>query len=148
LGAISLSLSLSLPFIPDADYRLHEISNDNDKEVRLVTIATSKNFRVKSTMFPHHNIHKYTWTSPDGKTHNQIDHILVDRRRHSNIPDVRSFRAADCDPDHYLVVAKVRERLAVNKQRSQIFHMERLNLKKLNEIEGKEQFRVTIFMSP
>jgi hypothetical protein len=36
------------------------------------------------------------------------------------------------------VVAKVRERLAVNKQRSHIFHMERFNLKKLNEVEGKE----------
>jgi hypothetical protein len=55
---------------------------------------------------------------PDGKTHNQIDHILVDRRRHSNVLDVRSFWAADCDNDHYLVVAKVKERLAVNKQRS------------------------------
>jgi hypothetical protein len=31
-----------------------------------------------------------TWTSPDGKTHNQIDHILLDRRRHSNILDVLS----------------------------------------------------------
>jgi hypothetical protein len=67
-------------------------------------------------MFPHCNIHKYTWASPDGKTHSQIDHILVDRQRHSNVLYVRSFRAADCDIDHYLVVAKVRERLAVNKQ--------------------------------
>jgi hypothetical protein len=56
---------------------LHEISIDNG--VRLVNFATSKNLRVKSMMFPHHNIHKYTWTSPDGKAHNQIDHILEDR---------------------------------------------------------------------
>jgi hypothetical protein len=54
---------------------LHKISNDNG--VRLLNFATSKNLRVKSMMFPHRNIH--TWTSPDGKTHNQIDHILVDR---------------------------------------------------------------------
>jgi endonuclease/exonuclease/phosphatase family metal-dependent hydrolase len=101
---------------------LHKISNDTG--VRLVNFATSKTPRVKSTMFPHRNIHKHTWTSPDGKTHNQIDHILVDRQRHSNVPDVRSLRAADCDSDHYLVVAKVRKRLAVNKKRSQRFHME------------------------
>jgi exonuclease III len=37
---------------------LHEISNDNG--VTLVNFATSKNLRVKSTMFPHRNIHKYT----------------------------------------------------------------------------------------
>jgi hypothetical protein len=54
---------------------LHEISNDNG--TRVVNFATSKNLRVKSTMFPHCNIHKYTWTSPDGKTHNQIDHFMV-----------------------------------------------------------------------
>jgi endonuclease/exonuclease/phosphatase family metal-dependent hydrolase len=72
---------------------LHETSDDNG--VRLENFATSKNLRVKSTMIPHRNIHKYTWTSPDWKTHNQIDNILVDRRRHSNILDVRSYRAAD-----------------------------------------------------
>jgi hypothetical protein len=121
---------------------LHEITNANG--FRFVNFATSKNLRVKSTMFPRRNIHKYTWTSPDGKTHNRIDHILVDRRRHSNVLDVRSFRAADCDSDYYLVVAKVRETLAVDKQRSQRFHMERFNLKKLNDVEGKEQFRVEV----
>jgi hypothetical protein len=41
----------------------------------------------KSTMFPTHNIHKFTWTSPDEKTHNQTAPILRDRRRHSSILD-------------------------------------------------------------
>jgi endonuclease/exonuclease/phosphatase family metal-dependent hydrolase len=83
---------------------LHKISTENG--VRVVNFATSKNLGLKSTMFPHRNIHKYTQMSPDGKTKNQIDHILVDRRRHSNVLDIRSYRAADCDTDHYQVVAK------------------------------------------
>jgi hypothetical protein len=36
------------------------------------------------------------------------------------------------------VVAKVRERLAVSKQTTHRVHMERFNLMKLNEAEGKE----------
>ena len=95
---------------------LHQDSNDNG--VRITNFATSKNLAVKSTMFPHRNILKYTWTSPDGQTHNQIDHVLIDRRWHSSILDVRSFSEADSDTDHYLVAAKVRERLAVRKQSS------------------------------
>jgi hypothetical protein len=46
--------------------------------------------------------------------------------------------------DHYLVVAKVRERLAVNKQKTHRFHMDWFHLKKLNEGEGKEQYRLEI----
>jgi hypothetical protein len=65
---------------------LHQDSNDNG--VRIVSFATSKTLVVKSTMFPCQNIHKYTWTSPDGKTHNQIDHILINRRWHSSTLDV------------------------------------------------------------
>jgi hypothetical protein len=53
--------------------------------LRVVNFATSKNLVVKSTMFLHQNIHKYTWTSPDGKTHNHIDHVLIDRRWNSSI---------------------------------------------------------------
>jgi hypothetical protein len=49
---------------------LHEASTD--KGVRVVNFATSKNLIVKSTTFPHPNIHKHSWTSPDGLTNNQI----------------------------------------------------------------------------
>jgi hypothetical protein len=42
------------------------------------------------------------------------------------------------------VVAKVRERLAVSKQTMHRVHAERFNLKKLNRVEGKEQYHVEI----
>jgi len=121
---------------------LHQDSNYNG--VRLVNFATSKYLVVKSTMFPHRNIHKYTWTSPDGKTHNQIDHVVIDRNWHSSELDVRSFRGADCDTDHYLVIAKVRERLAVGKQAAQRFARQRFNLRKLNEPEVMQQYQTEI----
>jgi endonuclease/exonuclease/phosphatase family metal-dependent hydrolase len=92
---------------------IHEASNDNG--VRVVNFATLKNLIVKSTTFPHCDIHKHTWTSPDSVTHNQIDHVLMEKRQHSNMLHVHSFRAADRDTDHYLVVAKLRERISVSK---------------------------------
>jgi hypothetical protein len=102
-------------FIPTIGYeKLHLNSNDNG--VRIVNSGTSKSPAVKSSMFSHRDIHNYSWTSPGGKTDDQIDHILIDRRWHSSILDVQSFRGADCDWVHYLVVAKFREGFAVNKQ--------------------------------
>jgi hypothetical protein len=90
-------------------------------------------------MFPHRNIHKYTSTSPEGKTQNQTDHVSIDRRRYSSILNARLFRGADCDTDHYLVGAKVRKRLAVSKRAAQKLDMERFNLKNLKEedVTGK-----------
>jgi hypothetical protein len=67
---------------------------------------------------------------------------LIDRRGHSSILDVRSFRGADCDSDHYLVVAKVRERLAVSKQMVKKMNMERFNLNQLIEEEVKNSIRL------
>jgi hypothetical protein len=39
-------------------------------------------------------------------------------------------------------MAKFKERIAVNKQRLHTFHMERFNIKMLNEVEAKEQYCV------
>jgi len=53
---------------------LHQGSNDSG--VRIVNFATATNL-VKSKNFPHPHIHDITWTSPDGKIHNQIDRIMM-----------------------------------------------------------------------
>jgi hypothetical protein len=82
-------------------------------------------------MFLYQNIHNHTWTSPDGKTHNHIHDIFTGSRRHSSLLHVRYFSAAVSDNDHYLVVARVWERLLVSKREAQ----------KINEAEIKEQYQ-------
>ena len=53
----------------------------------------------------------------------------------------------DCDIDQYLVIAKVRERLAENKQIAQKFDVERFNSKELNELEFRKQYQIQISKS-
>ena len=63
---------------------------------------------------------------------------MIDRKWHSRVLDVRSCRGADCDTDHYLVIAKVRKKLA------QLFHRQRFNLRKLNELEFRKEYQIEI----
>ena len=65
--------------------------NSNDNCVRIVNFTTSKYLVLMSTIFLHWNIHKYTWTSHDGKTHKHIDNILIDRRCHSSTLECMIF---------------------------------------------------------
>jgi endonuclease/exonuclease/phosphatase family metal-dependent hydrolase len=93
---------------------LHKIENGNG--FRVLYSDTSENVIVKITNFLHRNIQRY---SSDWKRNERIDHVVIDKRRHSSVGDVRSFIRANCNSDHYRMIAKVRERgsQCVNKKR-------------------------------
>ena len=58
------------------EHSLHEVLNNNG--LRLIQLTAALNMVVGSTLFPKKSIHKVTRVSPDGRTCNQIDHILVE----------------------------------------------------------------------
>jgi hypothetical protein len=111
-------------------HSLHEMSNDNG--MRLINFASSRNMIIGSTMFEHKDIHKRTWQSPDGNMFNQIDHILIDVRHCSDLRDVRSYKGANIDSDHYLIISKIRSR--ISKARKMLgFQAKKFNCGKLVE---------------
>jgi len=93
---------------------VHDISNDNG--LRIISFAAFKDMIISSTTFPHKKIHKVTWKSPDEKTTNQIDHVLIQKRFRSCITNVRSFRGADYDTDYFLIIATLRISLLGHKR--------------------------------
>ena len=118
---------------------IHQDCNDNG--VRIIHFATSKNLLVKSTIFSHRNIHKYTWTS-ERNTRNRVDRILINKRCHSSVFDGRSYMRANCDIYLCLVVSKVRESLAVSKQAAKNFDLERFNLSKQREAKIIKEYQI------
>ena len=93
----------------------------------------------RGTLFPHKNIHKVTWISPDRNTQNQIDPIAVSKKCRSSLLNVRSRRGADVYSDYHLLVGEIRIKLAVN-----INHRpscgRRFDTKKLNNNTIADQF--------
>jgi hypothetical protein len=79
---------------------IHKLNIDNESShiettnsgIKLIQFAISKGFNVRSTTFPHKDIHKETWYSADSKTTNQIQvvHVLISHRFRSVITDIGS----------------------------------------------------------
>ncbi|KAI5717474.1 hypothetical protein M8J77_006391 [Diaphorina citri] len=116
LGDMNAKVGRESIFKPTiGDHSLHADTNDNGH--RLIQFAISKNMFIKSTMYPHKNIHKATWVSPDLQTQNQIDHVLINERRQSSITDIRVYRGADLNSDHYLVIIKILQNITKHKKR-------------------------------
>ena len=78
-------------------------------------IRTEEMFRP--TYYQQKDIYKGTWRSPDGKTINQIDHVLIEKDLKECITHVRTYRGADIDSDHFLVGVKMRQLIPEKRNR-------------------------------
>ena len=90
----------------------HSLGVRNDNGTRLVDLCQRSRLVIRGTMFSHKQVHNGTWSSQDGRTVNQIDHLAIFQRHSSFLLDVRAFRGADIGlTDHYLVEASIRIKL-------------------------------------
>ena len=105
----------------------------NERGLRLLEFASYNNLKVVNTFDPHKRSRRWTWHSPGGNFHNQIDYIMVKRRFQSsvNIAKTRSFPGADIRSDHELVMMTFRFRLQRTKNQGNI--RIRFSLKKLKD---------------
>ncbi|XP_071161040.1 craniofacial development protein 2-like [Mytilus edulis] len=83
----------------------HGCGVKNKNGERAIDLCLCNKLVIGWAIFPHKNIHKLTWKSPDGISVNQIDHILVNNKWRRSLRDVRVLRGADVNSDHYLLKA-------------------------------------------
>nr|KAG5694296.1 hypothetical protein BaRGS_032014 [Batillaria attramentaria] len=89
----------------------HGTGTQNENGELFTEFCTTNDLVIGGTIFPHKTIHKTTWTSPDGRTVNQIDHITIGRKWRRSLLDVRAKRGADAASDHHLVIAAIKIKL-------------------------------------
>ncbi|KAJ8403273.1 hypothetical protein AAFF_G00354900 [Aldrovandia affinis] len=116
----------------------------NDRGLRLLEFARYNNLMLANTLGLHKASRRWTWHSPNGEHHNQIDYILIKKRFQSsvNIGRTRSFPKADIGSDHDLVLMSFRLRL--KKIKSSKYTRMKLNLDKLQDPEVAELFKTTL----
>jgi len=74
LGDINAKVGKESIYKPtNGNESLHDETNNNG--TKMIQFVISKGLNVRSTMFPHKEIHKETWYSADSRTPNQIDQV-------------------------------------------------------------------------
>ena len=92
----------------------HGTGDRNENGERLCEFCEMNGLVITGTIFPHKEIHKATWTSPNGRTKNQIDHTLIAKEFRSSVMDTVVRRGADVGSDHYLVETRLKLKLKGN----------------------------------
>ena len=107
----------------------------------MTSVLLANGFIITGTIFPHKDIHKLTWRSPDGRTVNQIDHVLVNGNMRRFFLDTRVMRGAEVYGDHYLKT-RICLKLARAQERRNI--RERFDISKLQSEEIRRKYNTEV----
>ena len=120
----------------------HGLGVMNENGERLCDFCAMNELLITGTLFPHRDIHKATWVSPDGDTKNQIDHVLINKRFRTSVRDTRAYRGPDVASDHFLIIStlKLKLRAAPKAEKPRV----RYNTDKLKNTDIKRQFCVEL----
>ena len=122
----------------------HGVGERNDKGERLVDFCGLNNLVITGIIFLHKLMHKQIWTSPGGRTKNQIHHVLVSRQHRTSVMDTRAMRGAGIGSDHQLVRSKIMLKLK-RKQRNKV-NRKKFDINKLQQPAIKAQFLLKVYI--
>ena len=120
----------------------HGITHLSQNGERIIELCEVSYMCIANTSFPHKEIHKVTWNSPDGKTKNKLNHSLINNRYQSSHWDVSSYRGADVGSDHCPCIAVVKMKL--KRATSPKAISTEIDLERLNEACVKEKLPVEL----
>ncbi|KAK2704285.1 hypothetical protein QYM36_016623 [Artemia franciscana] len=96
----------------------------------LIDFMLSDDLVVGGSLFEHKNVHKYTWTSPDGRRRNQIDHFLIIRSWCTSLLDMCGYRGADAQSYYMLMITQIQTKLCAQRKTQQdlkkLYNMDKL----------------------
>ena len=93
------------------------LGNRNERGDMWVDRCMTHDQVIMNTWFQHHTTHLYTWKSPGDGVRNQIDYITIDKRFGNSILQVKGNPSADGGSDHVPIVATLRLKLRMVKQK-------------------------------
>ena len=83
------------------------IGQRNENGQRLIDCCRRHNLMIANTWYQCRQNARHTWTAPDGKTRNQIDYIMMDKRYRNGVKNCKARPGADCGSDHNPVIAEL-----------------------------------------
>ena len=113
----------------------------NEAGQRLIEFCQENAVVIANTLFQQHKRRLYTWTSPDGRHQNQIDHILFSQRWRSSIRSAKTRPGADCCSDHELLIAKFRLKLKKVEKTTRTFRYDRNQIPCDYKVEVRNRFK-------